>query len=294
MEIINSLENECHLYDRECHLVCPLYEKKDSPLVKILNRPAAFIAERKASKIEMAFLLRGEISLSCGFADKKKVEAGGIFILPKGVNYSIRYLEDSQIFIFSVDDDNELCRRLRNNLYKFCDGSEILYEGKTLKINASIRAIIDSFSKNAGLGMKCTIYINTVIDQLLLMICAYNSQDDVVAFFLPVFSKDTLFRMAVMKHRNRVFNVYELCSLCNMTYETFYRRFTEVFGVSPKAWITEERKKRILAELTGTERDFNDVSDDCGFATAEQFFKFCRKEFGKTPGMIRKGEAKNE
>jgi AraC-like DNA-binding protein len=72
-----------------------------------------------------------------------------------------------------------------------------------------------------------------------------------------------------------------------MSPSAFYKNFKQAFGTSPKAWIKEERKKKILSELRTTDRTFSEISQECGFSSPAQFYKFCKNELGNTPTTIR-------
>jgi AraC-like DNA-binding protein len=276
------------LFDKGCHLACRYYDSVEYPIIEEFNPQAGNVAAYTATSITIVFLMKGKISLSCGFAVDKPVSMGNIFILPKGENYTIRYLEESRILFFHIQDDNELCIRLKDYLHKFhIKNEDKCCDGMTLKINMPIQSILDTFRLNFEEGMKCQIYLHTVIDQLLMVICSYYPPEDVAKFFLPAFSRDTLFRMTVIRQKDSFFKENKLAALFNMSPSAFYKNFRQAFGTSPKTWIKEERKKKILSELRTTDRSLSEISYECGFSSPAQFYKFCKNELGNTPTSIR-------
>ena len=85
----------------------------------------------------------------------------------------------------------------------------------------------------------------------------------------------------------------ELAAAAGMSPYHFHRVFKQVTGVTPKAYATEHRAKRVRAEL-GQSDTVTRAIFDAGFNSSGRFYEGSAKILGMTPGAYRDGGAGSE
>lgn len=68
---------------------------------------------------------------------------------------------------------------------------------------------------------------------------------------------------------------------------TFKELFYEVYGVSPRAWITERRLLYAYNLLLSSETRIVDIAIESGFSSQSYFTQSYRRRFGTTPSKVR-------
>lgn len=69
---------------------------------------------------------------------------------------------------------------------------------------------------------------------------------------------------------------------------TFKESFSEVFGLSPRAWISERRLLYAHQLLLSSEMSIVDVAAEAGFSSQSYFTQSYKRRFGETPSQTRK------
>ncbi|WP_432665638.1 AraC family transcriptional regulator [Wukongibacter baidiensis] len=74
----------------------------------------------------------------------------------------------------------------------------------------------------------------------------------------------------------------------------FHRIFTAVIGASPKDYIIKRRLNYALELLNSTEIPMIEIAQSVGFGSQQSFTRAFKRNYGVTPGTIRKGEISTE
>ena len=73
-----------------------------------------------------------------------------------------------------------------------------------------------------------------------------------------------------------------------MSGSVFRKRFKEEFDIPVSEWLRELRKERIKRMLLDTDLPLYQVAESNGFNMPSTFSDYCRRNFGRTPGQMRK------
>ena len=80
----------------------------------------------------------------------------------------------------------------------------------------------------------------------------------------------------------------ELARACCMSGSAFRKRFKQEFDIPVSEWLRERRKERIKRMLLDTDLPLYQVAESNGFNMPSTFSDYCRRNFGCTPGQMRK------
>ncbi len=68
------------------------------------------------------------------------------------------------------------------------------------------------------------------------------------------------------------------------------REFESVFGISLSAYVRKQKLKRSLELLRNSELQISDIAYEVGFGHESSFIRAFKREYGKTPGEVRREE----
>lgn len=88
--------------------------------------------------------------------------------------------------------------------------------------------------------------------------------------------------------RNEALQVRDITGQAFFSVTHFYRIFQAMTGLSVKEYIRKRRLSEAASELLTTENRIIDIALDYGFDSQESFTRACSRQFGATPGDIRK------
>lgn len=84
--------------------------------------------------------------------------------------------------------------------------------------------------------------------------------------------------------------IKDLCKVAGMSKSSFYRSFSQEYGISPVQLILEERVKYAKSLLSEAELSIKEVGFMCGFNDPNYFSRAFRKLEGETPSQFRKNK----
>ncbi len=83
-------------------------------------------------------------------------------------------------------------------------------------------------------------------------------------------------------------SIEDLAFLCNTSTSTFKRQFKEIFGESPKKWITSERMQTAERLMLQGRKTISEVAMSCGYKSLTSFARPFKKTFGVSPSEYSK------
>lgn len=89
------------------------------------------------------------------------------------------------------------------------------------------------------------------------------------------------------KRLDQPLRIDELAQRSAMSGRTFLRRFRDAAGMTPQAWLTQERVARARELLEASRLTHDEVARHCGYETTEAFRAAFRKVVGVAPGAYR-------
>jgi AraC-like DNA-binding protein len=279
-----------NVLDLQRHLNCPYYQKKDCPMFEIISHRKGVEISQSMNMPTLVFVVEGEIEFSFGSNTGLTAHRDEFFMLPADTDFSVRFRETASLICFFIAADTDFCWRIRQKL----SGYPSHAAGHNLILSSidTIRNFIDVFLAITGKGILCVKYLNCQICALLDLICVFYPAESLVDFFEPLrsfaFGHGINFKQEVLKNRNKLFRVSEFAASTHMSHAAFRRKFVRIFGTNPHEWINHERMQLIEQELKYGILSLQQLAQKAGFASAAEFYAFCRKHLGRTAAEIRK------
>lgn len=289
------------LYPQE-HFSCYNYEKGQNARLEILKVPAGEKIIRDLVDNEIVFVVDGIFTVSYGKDAHIDVPKGKILFYPPGSHVEATVVEDAHLIICRVRGLVQLCECLPlDQLYREF-GAKRGDHFHMLDINKRIYNYVEQFVECVNDGLRCASYFSTKMKELLFLLRAYYTKEDLAAFFAPVMGKDSQFMNLMYQNYRSVKSVQELADLSLYSPSGFKKQFSKVFGTSASEWLSDQKATLIFQDLNHSSLTIKELADKYDFSSVSSFSNFCLNKFGKPPGKIRpktadrkgKGESESE
>ena len=151
----------------------------------------------------------------------------------------------------------------------------------------TLQKIIDLHKKDNTFKQQ---FINLAIEELVLHTLQSEMYNLLVDNFANNLTKEPLAFAVdyIKKNINKKINIDKLADQAHMSRATFYRHFKAYLGISPIAFIQEERIKKSIYLLKNTNKSVSEISYELGYTNPSYFIKQFKelkgispKEFGK-------------
>jgi len=277
------------IYNTEEHLSCYCYEGGVVPVIEVRKIKRMETGELSLSSNEIVLVVSGKIRLNIYDNQGVEFRKGQFVFLPAGFSLSYKAIAKSQILIFRLDESIHLCHsysleRLFSKVKKI-EKPEIV---SVLEFNTRIwhfaKGLVDTWDD----GLKCRFYLQAKINELLILIRLYYSEEQLGRFFYFILSSDTAFSEFVRMSYLQYPTVNKLAEAMNMTPQQFTRRFNSVFGQAPYGWMQREKARLVYGEICRSDKPIKEIASKYGFPIPANFNRFCKTSFGMNPGEIRK------
>ena len=96
----------------------------------------------------------------------------------------------------------------------------------------------------------------------------------------------------IQQHADATTLIEELASVMNLSHDTFTRKFSKEFRISPKHYLEMELARKAGILLTSTSKSLNEIAHELNFSDIYYFYRFFRKTTGVPPGQYRKQTAR--
>lgn len=130
--------------------------------------------------------------------------------------------------------------------------------------------------------------IETKLKEFVLLITksqnAPSQLDFLSALFKPL---DIEFKSTIQHNIYSNLTLYELSRLCHLSTSSFKRKFSEVFKVSPKKYISQKKIEKAAALLRSSSSRISDIAYDVGFDSLATFNRNFTAAYGKSPSEYR-------
>ncbi len=81
--------------------------------------------------------------------------------------------------------------------------------------------------------------------------------------------------------------VKDLADLSGRSLSTFKREFNEIFGTTPRQWITHRRLDRARVLLLNQDHNVSEACFEVGFENVSHFSRLFKKQYGYSPGTLK-------
>jgi AraC-like DNA-binding protein/quercetin dioxygenase-like cupin family protein len=272
------------------HTSCICYQNGKKQTIKIqkINKGEICLLHLKTHKI--VFVLEGCVHISTQIdGDTIMLGADELVFLPVGTKMEYEAVEPGVMLIIQLDN---LAGNIPEcNTFRFQrDTDAIDYESvrglHILKANERVRHLLRGVVATEQDGLKCGIYANLIVGQLLFLIQVYSTQEEYSRFYSIMLTPDVAFSDFIYKKWKELPTVNELADAMNMNVKGFTRHFRKVFSEAPGTWLKRRRSEAVYYDLCSSHKTLKSVAMDYGFSMPN-FIRYCRMNYGSTPGAIR-------
>lgn len=159
-------------------------------------------------------------------------------------------------------------------------GQIITSAGSAAGIDACLHLILRDFGAHVA---------NSVARRLVMAPQRTGGQSQFIVTPVSKSPRNELTRVLQWARENldKPLSVCEMASQVAMSERTFLRRFVETTGLSPKAWLQQERLSRARDLLESTDQSTASVARVCGYRSVESFRVAFRNAIGLPPSAYR-------
>lgn len=269
---------------------CSLCRTISDPRIFLLNGSEIEYFKFDLLNCYIVFVLSGSVVNYSTTAQGRRVDANNLFLMLGDKSASLISDDSStKLLVCSFHPEHSDC--FRNFLFDIRDGAEsddVAFAEETLEIHELLWKHIDAIIHTISDYEWCNYWYLIKIEELLIYMRKFYSLEQLQPIFSPIVGTAGNFRSCVFRYYNKVNSLEEFANLANMSTVTFNRKFKKFFGVSTSAWLKERKKEQVMRELKLSSKSISEISFELGFSSPAYFTLFCRKNFGATPGQLRK------
>lgn len=269
---------------------CFHYEKEAPLTVEIRVLEKGYTEEITFRKNGIVFMTKGRARFTLREHPAMTLREGEFIFIPVGgvVDYAV--LKEAHITIVRPFGNVTLCEGCRiEELYlRHIPKQEYTKEIFNLEINPPLRRFLEGLNETVQGGFHCRNYFDIKVKEMFILLKAYYPRQQLRDFFSPMLTPDTKFSEHVRANYHKCATVRELAEAMNMTRKVFSRKFIRIFGEQPTDWMRREKAKSVYQELYAGQQQLVQIVDKYNFSSQSHLNKFCKREFGKNPGEIRK------
>lgn len=269
------------IFYAEEHINCECYSGGESPIIEIseINKTCKKDFYWQSHSIFMLIAGKGIVrTRTIGF---KTLSEGMFFFAPKNCSSTFEAEENSKILIFHLGKHMYLCQsfHIESLFEEVSNIKQPVYSEKItlLEMNKNLWDFVNPLINLLEDQLKCINFLNNKIDELLILLRAYYSKEDLSEFFNHIRNPHSVFMEYVRRNWSKYKNIEELANGISMSPQYFSKKFKEIFNKPPGVWMQEERARVILQEIRTTDKTFLQISEENGFAAQSHFNRFCKK-----------------
>lgn len=233
------------------------------------------------------FVINGQLSITCDQFENIPVHKEEMIFLPNNSNCSYKVLSASQMIVFSFDRFRNQCDK-----YTFQKLAEKTEEMNYILRAVSIRDLLKDYIllliRYLQRGLNCPHLHEEKQQELFILLRACYTKQEILYFFHPLITHNIDFKQIVLEQYPKAKNVGELARLSGYNLSDFRNKFLVNFGEPAYQWMQKRKSSSIKFRLITENTDIATISDEFGFSSPAHFNKFCKKQFGVPPALLRK------
>ncbi len=273
------------------HTVCPCYQKHETKTIRQRPIAAGEKGSIHATTHRIAFVVEGYVHISI-HATGESVSIGRdeFIFLPIGVRFDYEVSNEGSLLVFSLDKSIEVvpeCHTFRFQRDALAMGRQtgggLIYP---LRANDRIKYFVEGVLATEQDGLKCSTFARLLVSQLLFLIQVYYTQKTYTRFYAALFNSDVEFSNFVYNNWKKHQTAGELAAAFHLGTSQFSDRFVKVFGETPGLWLSNRKRTEIYHDLCSSTKSIKEVAAEYNYALPN-FTRYCRTNFGATPGTIR-------
>ncbi len=276
------------LFYKEEHTTCYNYKLPTSANFNVIhfqknNVPQTINVDRSV----LTFMLSGTTLVTYNSYRDKPHKEGEIVLLPRNSCCYIKVVEDCTLISCSFVQNIDFCNRFSFQQLADFVPKKFIYDFTVLPVRERIGEFLKLLQHCLEDKLECSHFHELMERELFILLRAYYKKEELAAFFFPLIGKDMDFKDFVLGNYLRIPDLNEFAVQCNMSLNTFKRRFQEEFGQSAHKWITERKTEWIYRDILLTDKPFSEIGLEYGLTSSTYFSEFCKKHFSKLPQELR-------
>lgn len=247
-------------------------------------------------EFEIGFVTEGSVVLGCGNR-KYQMECGDIFFVNSNVLHSMHNNNTSKQAVFkSIAFHSSIISESINSVFYTKYLLPILSNGNfreciITKDSNSYQSMLDILSKVWNLVYsEASDYEIKVRNELSTLFCILNRFQKNIKETIPPKMPNYLPEKRVQVLLNYIHTHYkdkitieELAKTASISKTEVLRCFKAIMGRSPISYLNSYRLQRAAHLLINTEKNIQEIAEDCGFDDNSYFSKLFKKKYHVTP-----------
>ncbi|MDR2882209.1 MAG: AraC family transcriptional regulator [Alistipes sp.] len=273
----------------EVHTSCVCYQKGDERTIRQWGFEPGTVHTILTDAHSIVFVLKGGVRLSAlNLGNDVSLECDDFVFLPAGTRTEFEAHESVSVLLVKLEDlvgQIPECDTFR--FQRTVPPDDTRETGiYPLRTNDRIKHFLEGLMSTEADGLKCSSYARLLAGQLMFLVQVYYTQDEYTRFYSSVFSPDVVFSDFVIKNWRKYMAVNELADALNMTPQQLTSRFRKVFGKTAQEWLQARKADYVYHDVCSSHKSLKSIAHEYGFSMPN-FIRFCRTNFGATPGTIR-------
>ncbi|MCL3850108.1 MULTISPECIES: AraC family transcriptional regulator [Parabacteroides] len=230
--------------------------------------------------------MSGSVKIYFRKKELKTINELHMFYLKKQEDYIFEIETDANILVFSFESVLVQELAMFQTICRF--GIEQNSNIQVLSIVEPLYSFLQLISQYLKKEIYDYILFETKQKELFHILKTFYRKDEMAGFFGMLTDATSVFKAQIFNNYMKVKTINELASLLGYGVTTFRVKFKEQFGVSAYRWILNQKSKQIIYNMTVEGDGFAKIIDDFDFSSYSHFNKFCKSQYGYTPGELRK------
>ena len=274
------------------HTVCPCYQKHDTQTIWQKLIVAGERGSIHATTHRIAFVVDGSVRISLhDTGESVSIGREEFIFLPIGIRFDYQVFDDGLVLMFALDKSMEAVPECHTFRFQRDTGRETRSMASSgliypLRANDRIKYFVEGVLATERDGLKCTTFARLLVGQLLFLVQVYYTQETYTRFYAALFNSDVEFSNFVYNNWKKHQTAGELAAAFRLGTTQFADRFVKVFGETPGLWLSNRKRAEIYHDLCSSTKSIKEVAGEYNYALPN-FTRYCRTNFGATPGTIR-------
>lgn len=232
------------------------------------------------------FVIEGELEMSCN-GKKLKLLAGNMICFGRGSTYKIYSRGKGSIVIAQFDNAVQSCEKVSFSQLNSLNspGEKGIYP---LEIKDRLQLFLKLLIGYLEDGASCVHFHETKLKELFWSIRFYYTKAEQAAFLHPILGNDYEFKKKILNNYRNARTVKELAGLCGTSLSSFKRKFLKEFREPASDWLQKQINNIIKYKLADEDIPIGEIAEELHFSSQPQFCRYCKRNFGYTPGEWRK------
>lgn len=231
------------------------------------------------------FVIEGELELSCN-GESLKLPAGHMVCFGRKCRCRMYSPGKVSMVIAQFDISVSSCERM--SFLQLPAPEEAGERGMhPLEIRDRLSMFLKLLTGYLEDGANCIHFHEIKLKELFWNIRFYYTKTEQAAFFRPILGNDLEFRKKVLDNYRNARTVKELAYLCGQSLSTFKRSFSKEFREPASEWLQKQINSLIKYKLANDDSPIGVIADELHFSSQPQFCRYCKRNFGYTPGEWR-------